>query len=331
MPQRLRRIVGSGALLLVLGAVVRDYRLPGGSDRLETPDQLPQPVSVAAPAASAADGRVFAKPGQLPKPTAAVAPTSTAAAAAAGGQIAASDDSVQPHLSDHTHMGLGSPASTPRPTTEAGSAPATTPKSQTPCSKQSSLHDTCRKCRSGSPGDGGVEAIGGLCREHCSRQGTGYCGIGDDYLHDGLDCRPCRRWLPGADATQSFAGVSGGRSNKNIARVGDAYEDGPTPLLLADDRIDAVCFDSASVADSHSLGDVGSCIGGNPCPTFTSLAVAQASCSRDSRCLAVALNGQDAAGPRFELRGGSTKLQVSSTLPEHDQIPDIVLWHVADR
>ena len=147
--------------------------------------------------------------------------------------------------------------------------------------------------------------------------------VSDEYINNGLD-RPRRRWLPGADMlAQSMGGTSGMQAGTEAAV---SQGDGRAPMLLADDRIDAVCFQPATAVDS--LSGAGSCIGGDPCPTFSSLALAQATCSRDSRCSAVALSIDDASGARFELRSAHSSL---STLPEHDQIPDTVLWRVANR
>ncbi len=299
MPPRPRRAVAGAALLLVLGSVLV-YRNPGGRRDLFRPD-MPQSVAVRSSP-------------ELPQPV--VAPSTTSHASIQGWP----DQRVQADAL-HTNAILAG-----QPKAGTGRAPAEKQKPETPCDKQSRLHERCSLCRSGSPGDGGVEAIGGLCREHCSRQGSGYCGVGDDYVNDGLDCRPCRRWLPGADAAQSMgAGTSGAR----VAEAAVAHGDGAAPpMLLADDRIDAVCFQPAAAVDSLSGAYMYNCIGGVPCPTFGSLAVAQATCSRDTRCSAVALSVDGASGARFELQSAQPGL---STLPEHEQIPETVLWRVADR
>ena len=39
----------------------------------------------------------------------------------------------------------------------------------------------------------------------------------------------------------------------------------------------------------------------------------------------------DANGPKFELRSSAVKADASSALTEYDQIPDVVIWRVADR
>lgn len=247
MPPRPRRVVAGGALLLVLGGAFSIYRSPAGIGGHVTPSHE----------------------------------AATASPAASHTQVAWLDERAPGNNDPHTPVVVEGQPNRLRTKSDAGTEPATRRKPAAPCDKHSPLHERCSNCRSGSPGDGGAEAIGGLCREHCSRQGTGYCGGGDDYVNDGLDCRPCRRWVPGADSTQSP-----GRASAAQATVSQGG--GTTPMLLADDRIDAVCFEAATAVDSHSdsLSGTSGCIGGDPCPTFASLAIAQATCSRDSRCAA---------------------------------------------
>ena len=298
MPPRPRRVVASGALLLVVWGILGAYRSPAGwTGYVLTPDQT------AAVHQSSAGHTPVA--GLVDRPRPPNAPANVPLASATVGR--------QPITPQHVAKSEGSTASVGRQ------------KPETPCDKRSSLHSSCSKCRSGSPGDGGVEAIGGLCREYCSRKGSGYCGIGDDYVNDGLDCRACRRWVPDGDTSQS----QGGHSDLHVATTsGDEI----APMLLADDRIDAVCFEPASVVDSrNSFGAAAGCIGGHPCPTFASLAVAQATCSRDSRCSSVALNVHNPSEPKFELRSGTAKSEAASTMLEQDQIPDTVVWRVAAR
>ena len=71
------------------------------------------------------------------------------------------------------------------------------------CARDSALYANCSSCLPGSSIDGGVEAVGGLCRAHCNTFGfskTGFCGTSDAYVKDGLDCTPCRNWVPGAES-----------------------------------------------------------------------------------------------------------------------------------
>ena len=292
MPPRPRRVVAGGALLLVLGGVVSVYRRPADIRGGVTPSQAVTELSAASHA-----------------------------------QVAWLDDRAPENHDTYMPVVIeGQPNNKLRTKSDAGAEPATKRKPEAPCDKQSPLHDRCSNCRSGSPGDGGLETVGGLCREHCSRQGTGYCGGGDNYVNGGLDCRPCRRWVPGAETTQSPGRAS-------AAQTSVSQGDGTTSLLLADDRIDAVCFAPATAVDGHSdsLSGTNGCLGGDPCPTFATLAIAQAACSRDSRCAAVALRVHDANLPTFELRGSAAKPELLSTLTEYDKIPDVVMWRVADR
>eukprot|EP01043_Picozoa_sp_COSAG02_P014930 COSAG02_NODE_623_length_19389_cov_30.043753_16_plen_318_part_00 len=298
MPPRPRRVAAGAALLLVLGGVLGVYRSPASRHDRVTPD-LPQPVAARATP-------------EAPRPAGAPATARHASVASWPDERVQADGL-------HTNVFVDDRPSPVSRKAEPDSTPLERQKPKTPCDKQSRLHESCSMCRSGSPGDGGVEAMGGLCREHCSRQGSGYCGEGDEYVSNGLDCRPCRRWLPGADAVQSSGTQTG-------AEAAVPHGDGRVPMLLADDRIDAVCFQPATVVDS--LSGVSSCIGGDPCPNFASLAMAQATCSRDTRCSAVVLSVDDASGSRFELHSAQPEL---STLPEHDIIPDTVLWRVTDR
>ena len=249
MPPRPRRVVASGALLLALGAALGIYRSP--------PAALPPAttaVELAQPAATAVRGNgVHSEVQQQPPPP---------------------PPPPLPPLSEP----LPAPTWSPLPPPEPARKSVAVEKPMEVCERESTLHSTCRKCRSGSAGDGGVEAVGGLCREHCSRQGSGFCGTGDDYVDDGLDCRPCRRWLPGADIGPGpilTSGSGGGGGGSQQLAPPHTAAVAPAPMLLADDRIDAVCFEPASAVDSHSSLGGATCLGGDPCPTFTSLAVAQ--------------------------------------------------------
>lgn len=71
------------------------------------------------------------------------------------------------------------------------------------CAKSSDLYANCSRCMPGSPIDGGMETVGGLCRAHCNAfglGGVGWCGTGDSYGKGGIDCTPCRNWVPGAES-----------------------------------------------------------------------------------------------------------------------------------
>lgn len=71
------------------------------------------------------------------------------------------------------------------------------------CARDSALYANCSSCAPGSNIDGGIETVGGLCRAHCNTFGigkTGWCGTSDAYVNGGLDCTPCRNWVPGAES-----------------------------------------------------------------------------------------------------------------------------------
>lgn len=47
----------------------------------------------------------------------------------------------------------------------------------------------CSICSAGSPGDGGVSLVDGVCQEFCSA--NGYCGVTENYESGGTDCTKC--------------------------------------------------------------------------------------------------------------------------------------------
>ena len=47
----------------------------------------------------------------------------------------------------------------------------------------------CSTCSAGSPGDGGVSLVDGVCQEFCSV--NGYCGVTENYESGGTDCTKC--------------------------------------------------------------------------------------------------------------------------------------------
>ena len=316
---RPRRLVAATAVLIALGAALGLYEgSPGRAAPTAEPlwpalpttaegAQLPLTATERPPAGHAlipVGAGALDPPSRQPALTVVIPSTHAAALSAEGKLPEAVEQKLQAKL-------------------EAKAAGAAE-KPPTACATFTSLHQCCGKCKGGSAGDGGVEASGGLCREHCSRQGEGYCGTGDDYVVDGLDCRPCRVWVPGADARAAYT----------LAKVAVARATNPAAgVMLADDRMAAVCFEPAASVDSEGGGDAaGVCLGGSypdvPCPTFTSLAVAQATCSRDARCVAVAMRAS-AAPAHFELRAAAPNAQQQPPLPEQEQAPDEVLWKVA--
>ena len=118
--------------------------------------------------------------------------------------------------------------------------PKSTPPPPTACAPGSALHDRCQSCRTGDPGDGGVRVVG-ICRSHCSK--GGYCGTGDDYVFQGMDCTPC------ADGARQGGGPAAPAA---AAAAAAAREPAPRPLELATDRSEAVCFGPPTARPSRT-------------------------------------------------------------------------------
>ena len=59
----------------------------------------------------------------------------------------------------------------------------------TDCTPCSSCPVNCMQCRPGGSHDGGVDLVDGQCHYFCSF--NGFCGVGIDYVLDGISCAEC--------------------------------------------------------------------------------------------------------------------------------------------
>jgi hypothetical protein len=76
-----------------------------------------------------------------------------------------------------------------------------------PCEIDGPLYSECNRCLHGGYAEGGVDDVrrANVCQDYCSE--LGYCEATDGYKVDGLDCRPCKRWIPevpGYDPTKKL-------------------------------------------------------------------------------------------------------------------------------
>ena len=148
----------------------------------------------------------------------------------------------------------------------------------------------------------------GICRSHCSK--GGYCGTGDDYVFQGMDCTPC------ADGARQGGGPAAPAA---AAAAAAAREPAPRPLELATDRSEAVCFGPPTARPS-ARGEAAGCLGGTECARYAQLAQAQAACSRDQRCAAVAVR-PGAGALSYELRASADPPTTGQ-----DALLDELLW-----